>query len=182
MELFKNIRLGIGAIILKEKAAKSRRRMVYKNFSLVKNIGIVWNAANKDEFHALSKFHQEMSKYNIDVHVIGYYAQKKLPDTFTAIRYFSCIRKHEINLLYMPESRDAKNFINKQFDVLIDINFDKIFTLRYITILSNALFKVGLSEPENYSAPFDLMMEIKKPVSVEDYLKQIVQYLEMMNS
>ena len=182
MELLKNIRLKIGEFILKEKAVKSKRRMIYKNFSLVKSIGIVWNAANKEEFQALSKFHQEMHKHNIDVHIIGYYAQKKLPDIYTAIRYLSCIRKHEINLLYIPESIETHHFIKKEFDILIDINFDKLFTLRYITILSNALFKVGLSEPENYSTPFDLMMEIKKPVSVDNYLKQIVQYLEMMNS
>ena len=182
MELFKNIRLKIGAIILKEKAAKSKRRMIYKNFSLVKNIGIVWNAANKEEFQALSKFHQEMLKHDIDVYIIGYYEKKIFPDTFTAIRYFSCIRKHERSFFYIPESNETQDFINKKFDILIDINFDKIFTLRYITVLSNALFKVGLSEPENYSTPFDLMMEIKKPVSVENYLTQILQYLEMINS
>jgi hypothetical protein len=182
MELFKSIRLKIGAIILREKAAKIKRRMVYNNFNLVKSIGIVWNAANKQEFQSLSKFQQQMNERNIEVQIIGYYDGKNLPDKYTAIRYLSCIRNYEVNWLYIPKSDDTQAFINKKFDVLIDVNFDKIFTLRYITILSNALFKVGLSEPENNSSPFDLIMEIKKPVSVENYLKQIVQYLEMMNS
>ncbi len=30
--------------------------------------------------------------------------------------------------------------------------------------------------------PFDLMMEIKNPVDVENYLNQIIQYLEIINS
>ena len=182
MELFKNIRLKIGAVILRQKAAKSKRRMAYNNFNAVKSIGIVWNAENEKEFQALSKFHQQMNERNIDVKIIGYYDGKNLPDKYTAIRYLSCIRKTEINMFYIPESDEAKAFINKKFDVLIDVNFDKIFTNHYITILSNALFKVGLSESGNYAAPFDLMLEIKKPVSVENYLNQIVQYLEMMNS
>ena len=182
MELLKGIRLKIGAAILRRKATKNRRRMVYKNFKLVKSIGIVWDASNEQEFQALAKFHQQMQERNIDTQIIGYYDGKNLPDRYTAIRYLSCIRKHEINLFYIPKSDDAQVFINKKFDVLIDINFDKLFILRYITLISNALLKAGLSESENNSAPFDLMMEIKKPVSIDNYLKQIVQYLEMMNS
>jgi len=182
MELFKNIRVKIGSIILKEKAARRKKRMVYQNFNLVKSIGIVWNAANTEEFQALTKFHLDMQKRNIDVQIIGYYSGKILPDTYTAIRYLSCIRRHELSFLFIPESLETHDFINKEFDILIDINFDKVFTLRYITVLSKALFKVGLSEPENPSTPFDLMMEIKKPVSIENYLEQIVQYLEMINS
>jgi hypothetical protein len=48
--------------------------------------------------------------------------------------------------------------------------------------LSNAGFKVGLFEPENGNTPFDLMMEIKGPVNVENYLIQVMHYLEMINS
>jgi len=178
MELFQKI----GAVILRKKAAKSKRRMVYQNFKVINSIGIVWDASNEQEFKTLAKFHQQMQERNIDVQIIGYYDGKNLPDKYTAIRYLSCIRKNEVNLFGIPKSDDIQAFIYKKFDVLIDINFDNLFTLRYITVLSNALFKVGLSEPENHSAPFDLMMEIKKPVSVDNYLKQVVQYLEMMNS
>ena len=45
---------------------------------------------------------------------------------------------------------------------------------------SNAAFKVGLSEPESNNYPFDLMMEIKKPVDIDNYLNQIIHYLEMI--
>ena len=173
MELLENIRLKIGGIILRGKAVKSKRRMVYENFNLVKSIGIVWNVSNKEEFEALAKFHQTMKERNIEVQIIGYYDGKNLPDRYTAIRYLSCIRKHEVNTFYIPISDDAQAFINKKFDVLIDVNFDKFFTLRYITVISNALLKVGLSESENHTSPFDLIMEIKKPVPVDNYLKQV---------
>ena len=178
MELLKKI----GEVILRQKIANRKRRMIYKNFNHVRSIGIVWNASNEQEFQSLSKFHQQMQERNIDVRIIGYYDGRNLPDKYTAIRYLSCIRKNEVNLFHIPKSDDTQAFMYKEFDVLIDVNFDKLFTLRYITVLSNALFKVGLSESENNSTPFDLMMEIKKPVSVENYMKQVVQYLEMMNS
>jgi hypothetical protein len=65
---------------------------------------------------------------------------------------------------------------------LIDINFDRVFPLQYITNLSSASFKVGLFYSEADSLTFDLMMEIKKPVQVETYLTQVIHYLEMINS
>jgi len=182
MELFESIRLKIGATKLRKRAIKNKRTVVCKNFKFAKNIGIVWNALNAKEFQTLAKFHQQMKERNIDIQIIGYYDGKNLPDKYTAIRYLSCIRKHETDLFYIPKSDETQSFIDKKFDVLIDINFDKLFTLRYITILSNALFKVGLFESEDNSSPFDLMIEIKKPVSVDNYLQQVVQYLEMMNS
>ena len=182
MELFENTRLKIGATILRKRAAKDARKRAYNNFSQIKTIGVVWDASKIVEFQTLAKFHQQMHERGIDVQIIGYYDGKVLPNQYTAIRYLSCIRNYELNLFYIPKSSEIHTFINKKIDILIDINFKKIFTLRYITILSKALFKVGLSEPDTYSSPFDLVMDIKKPVSIDNYLEQIIQYLEMMNS
>ena len=43
-------------------------------------------------------------------------------------------------------------------------------------------FKVGLFESETTDTPFDLMMDIKNPVDVDNYLNQVIHYLEMINS
>ena len=87
-----------------------------------------------------------------------------------------------MNFFYTPESTEANSFINNRFDVLIDLNFNKIFTLNYITILSVASFKVGLYESERIDSPFDLMMDIKNSVNTDNYMDQVVHYLEMINS
>ncbi|MCX6254205.1 MAG: hypothetical protein NTV31_06970 [Bacteroidia bacterium] len=182
MELFKNIRLKIGKAIFRKKIARTNRKVYYKDFSMIKNIGIVWDASKTDEFAALSRFYQKMHERNIEVKILGFFAGKNLPDQYTAIRYLTCIRKKEINIFYHPVSSETNNFINNRFEILIDINFKKLFPLQYISSLSNAGFKVGLFESETIDTPFDLMMEIKKPVDVENYLNQVVHYLEMINS
>lgn len=182
MEIFKNTRLKIARAILKKRMAGSDRKMVYSNFSRVKSIALVWNAAKHNEFQALARFHQRMNERNIDVRILGYYEGKYLPDAYTAIRYLRCIRKSEVNLFFIPESPEIKSFINNKFDVLIDINFEKYFSLLYITNLSKASLKVGLFEVEAIQTPFDLLMEIEKPVNVDNYLNQVIQYLEMINS
>lgn len=182
MELFGNVRYKIGNTILTKKVARITRKVFYSNISLIKTIGIVWDASKTEDFSSLSKFYQKMHDRNIDVRIISYYPGKELPDKYTAVRFLSCVRKNEINMFYIPVSTEADVFTRMRFDVLIDINFDKIFPLCYITSLSSASFKVGLFDSESGSSTFDLMMDIKKPVQVDNYLLQIIHYLEMINS
>jgi hypothetical protein len=182
MELFENIRLKIGNSIYAKKIAKAKRKTIYSDISHVKKIGIIWDASRTSDFVCLSKFHQKMHERNVDVKVLGYYPGKELPDQYTAIRFLSCIKRKELNFLYIPVSTETDVFINTCFDVLIDINFDGVFPLNYITSLSKASFKVGLFNSETDSSKFDLMMEIGKPVQVDNYLTQIIHYLEMINA
>jgi hypothetical protein len=182
MELFKNTRLKIGKAILSKKMAATKRKVYYSNISLIKNIGIVWDSSRPEDFVCLSRFYQKMHERKIEVKILGYFPGKNLPDQYTAIRYLTCIRKEEINFFYIPVSSEAKTFMDNRFEILIDVNFKKLFTLQYITSLSNAGFKVGLFEAEDIDTPFDLLMDIKNPVDVENYLNQIIHYLEMINS
>jgi hypothetical protein len=182
MELFINIRLKIGNAILKNKVAKMKRKTYYSNMSQVKKIGILWDASKTEDFACLSKFYQKMHESKIDVKILGYFSGKNLPNQYTAIRFLTCIRKEELNFFYQPVSTETKTFISNRFDVLIDINFKRLLPLHYISSLSNAGFKVGLFESDTRNSPFDLMMELKSPVNVEDYLNHVMHYLEMINS
>ena len=182
MELFENTRLKIGNSIFSKNIIKTKRKVSYGGIHLIKNIGIVWDASKTGEFSNLSKFHQKMQERNIDVKILGYYPGKELPDQLTAIRFLSCIKRKELNFFYIPVSTEADVFMRTKFDILIDINFDRVFPLQYITKLSAASFKVGLFNSETDSSTFDLMMEIKKPVQVENYLTQVIHYLEKINS
>jgi hypothetical protein len=182
MELFKNIRLKIGYALLKNKVAKTKRKTLFHNNSQVKSIGIVWNASKIEDFSSLSRFYQKMHENKTDVKIIGYFDGKNLPNQYTAIRYLSVIKKEELDIFYRPVSSEAISFVNNHFDVLIDINFEKLFPLNYISSLSHAGLKVGLFETENRNNPFDLMMELKSPVNVEDYLNHVMHYLGMITS
>lgn len=182
MELFKKIRLKIGDAILKSKIAKIRRKKHFSNIKQVKNIGIVWDASKIDDFACLSRFYQKMHENETDVKILGYFPGNNLPNQYTAVRYLSIIKQEELSIFYRPVSVETNAFVSKSFDVLIDLNFKKLLPLQYISSLSNAGLKVGLYESKTRNAPFDLMMDLKSPVNVEDYLNHVVHYLEMINS
>lgn len=182
MELFKSIRQKIGKIILSKRLSRIKRTVQYTHIKRVKKIGIVWDATRTSEFPALSRFYQKMHERNIDVKILGFYPGKELPDQYTAIRYLNCIKVKELDLFYHPTSPDISPFLTNKLDILIDINFEKQVPLLYVSLLSNAALKIGLFEAEEKKSPFDLMMDIKKPVDIENYLTQIIFYLEMISS
>ena len=182
MDLFESTRLKIGNSIFSKSIVKAKRKVSYPGMSQIKKIAIIWDASKTAEFSSISKFHQRMQERNIDVKVFGYYPGKELPDQYTAIRFLTCMRRKDLNFFYIPASTEADVFMGTKFDILIDVNFDRLFPLQYITRLSAASFKVGLFNSETDSSTFDLMMEIMKPVRVDDYLIQVIHYLEMINS
>jgi hypothetical protein len=182
MELFGKIRLKIGNAILRNKIAASKRKTSYSNIDQVKNIGIVWDASKTDDFACLTRFYQKMNENKTDVKILGYFPGNSLPNQYTAIRYLSIVKKEELNFFYHPVSAESIEFVKKRFDVLIDLNFKKLLPLQYISSLSNAGLKVGLLEPDIKNPPYDLMMELKNPVNMEDYLNQVIHYLGMIKS
>jgi hypothetical protein len=87
-----------------------------------------------------------------------------------------------VDFLHRPVASETQSFIKTHFDVLIDINFKKQFPLVYITSLSEAGLKVGLADSDPETSPFDLMISLKNPVTIDSYLEQVLYYLEMINS
>jgi hypothetical protein len=152
------------------------------NIRTAKTIGIVWDATNPDDFTVLSQLHQKMHEKNIEVKILGYFPGKELPDRCTAVMYLTCLKKQDINFFYRPVSSEANSFINTKFDILIDMNFQKIFPLVYISALSASGFKVGLYDAENEDNIYDLMIELKRSSDINTYLTQVLYYLEMINT
>lgn len=182
MEMFRNLRLSRGKSVLRRKVSRLKRKRFSGNISSAKKLGIIWDANNIGEFPVISQFHQKMMERNIDVKVIGFYPGKELPDKLTAVRFLTCLKPQDINLSYRPVSKEANEFIKASFDILIDTNFSNVFPLEYISSLSAAGFKVGIFDNRYDNSPFDLMIDVKRNSDLNNYLTQVVHYLEMINN
>jgi len=182
MELFKKLRIKRGRYILRKKADYVKRNKFKGNLTDVKLIGIVWDATRASDFQYLAQFHQKMQERGVEVKILGFYPDKLLPDCLTAIRYLTCIKKNDLNFFYLPVSEEAENFIKTPFDVLIDINFNDLLPLQYITAMSVASLKIGLFNEGDNSYLYDMMFDLNKNSNVNEYFEHILYYLEMINN
>lgn len=80
----------------------------------------------------------------------------------------------------IPGSFVVKNFIDEEFDLLIDLNIHDHFSLKYISALSKAAFKVGKYN-ENDIEIFDMMIDADNTKTVKYFLRQIDTYITMLN-
>jgi len=181
MERCKGIRLLIGRLILKQRLKRVRRQKKFNNLRNAHKIGIVWDGTNTDDFEAVSAFYQDMLKINIQVDIVCYYPKTILPDKYTAIRYLTCIKKTDLNFFCIPGSDDIDEFINTPYEILIDVNNNNHFPLKFISLLSRAEFKVGPGNSD-YKDKLDMTININRKNDLVYYLQQVKLYLEMINT
>ena len=158
------------------------RPKAFLNFEEIKTIGIVFEATNPEQFETIKKFVINLKQKGKRVHGIGYYDNKIIPDNvYYSKTDFDLFNAKEINSIGEPTNPYIKTFISEVRDVLIDINFNQKFVLRYITAHSYAKCKIGLNLPENNSV-LDMLIAIEKEQGIENYLQQVEKYLNMIVS
>jgi hypothetical protein len=122
--------------------AKKRKEVAY-NFETAKIVGVIY-PFNINMGKVLNALDDITQRYNIEIIFVTYFPQDKLPEgvgeNSPARIFFS---NHECNWFGKPKTVAINNFINKPFNLLIDLSVKFWFPLQYIAIASNACFKIG---------------------------------------
>lgn len=160
------------------KALKRDRR--FMNLEEAKTVGIVFEATDNADFELVKKYITYLREMKKRVKAIGFYNQKNIPAlSYSKLEYdFFC--QKDLNWHNSPNSIYVKNFIDDKFDILLDLNLNDLFPLRYISSLSKASFKVGQKSERNNSI-FDLMIETTEGKGLKYFLKNIDTYLFIIN-
>jgi len=183
MELFYNLRIKAGNMILRRRLSALRR--MKQDFSLekAKKVGILWDATFENDFQHLAALNRQLSEAGKSVEVMAWIPSKNVPDRLTGLTYMKFLRKGDLSWAFIPASEDAKKFIAGKHDLIIDINPSSLFPLTALVALSAAPMKVGpdlTDEPEK--TPYDLMIKSPKPFSIAGFLEQTMHYLTIIGS
>ena len=180
MSIIQNIKNFAGNYALSAEMKTLRRDKVFLNMQDAKTVGIVFNATNNGDFELVKKYIAYLKEMKKRVKAIGYYDQKNIPAlSYSKLEYdFFCQKDLAWNNI--PNNIYVKNFIEDQHDIMLDLNLDGLFPLRYISSLSKASFKVGKKSERNNSI-FDLMIETTEGKGLKYFLKNIDTYLFIIN-
>lgn len=171
----------IRSIILEKKAKKLQRTVRVLNLKEIKTALIIYNATNKLTEEDVRNFARFLKEDGIKVDTIGYFKRKNqkeaLPVNELGYHYFD---KKICNFLGIPVNQELNKLIEKTHDLLIDLNFESNFALRYYSTLSNSGFKIG--KTGNY---IDTVGDLT--ISTDNHLlgyfiEQLKVYLKMINS
>ena len=155
-----NTRVYVGRMLLQKKLRNLKRNTRVCNIDEAKTVGIIYNATNSVSFEIIKDFTKILAQKKIEVSVLGYVHSKKLIDHYLYRKGFDFFTKNNLNWYNRPQSDTVDDFMNKPYDILINLSLERYYPIQYVLALSPSSFKVGkyYDEP-NY---MDLMIDIEK--------------------
>ncbi len=150
------------------------------NFNEIKSVGILVDASNSEDFELVKRYVVYLKEHRKKVKVIGYFSAKKIPDlTYSKLEY-DFFSKKELNWFGKPKSAHIQNFMDEEFDLLIDLNIHDHFPLKYISSLSKGQFKVGKYNEKDLET-YDMMIDSDNTKTLKYFLRQVDTYVTMLN-
>ena len=157
-----------------------RRNKMFLNLEDAKTIGIVFDATENENFELVKKYIHYLKELKKRVKSIGFFNMKETPPMAYSKLEYDFFSLKDLSWNNIPKNIYVRNFIEEQYDILIDLNLKDSFPLKYISTLSRAKFKVGKSSKWN-SSIFDLMIEPDSSKGLKLFLRNIDKYLFIIN-
>lgn len=180
MNLISNIGKKIGSIVLEKELKSRKRRVVFNNFNSASTIGFIFDAENKEYYAAAKEFMNYVEEHRIKVNglafvsksdLIGYLPYRK------GVDYFGLDKQ---NWYGRPVDDGIAEFIERPFDILIDISLSEIYSVEYIFALSRAGFKICNNSTKAKYA--DFILELDRMDDLELFIEQVKHYLETIET
>jgi hypothetical protein len=175
------IRTLIGRHFFRKEISKTVHNHKMVNLQDAKRIGILYTLDEVPVYDVVSEFVSELQHEHKEVKALGFVKNKNLIGRFLPKLSYDFFSGKDINWFYKPIHSKVRDFIDKEFDILIDLSLYDSLPLKYISGLSNAFCRVGKFSEEN-TVCYDLMLDISPSFTLDDYIKQITHYLTVIKS
>lgn len=146
-----------------------------------KNIGILYDATDKDTFEQMKDFFRDLKALGKNPVMLGYINYNQVtfhPLARPEADYFFL---NQLNWYKKPMGRVVQNFIDEPFDILINLSTLPLFQLDYIAAASKAGFKVGRSGSKTDKI-YDMTLAINEGSDIQTFAYLIVHYLNNLNN
>ena len=162
------LKLALSNRVLNRKLAKVSRNIKVHNLNTAKTVGVLWSFDEKDAFLIVQQHIKSRKNLNLEA---LYFNQEKE----AANQNEHSFGKADLSWLGFPKQGLSISFIQKEWDVLIDLSVKKKFPIKALATLSKAVFKVGYSPETNN--PYDLNIDIHQNPNPNYLAEQIIKYL-----
>jgi hypothetical protein len=165
---------------LQQKAGQEERQVRAHNLVDTNSALIVYDGSNKQRREAVIQLARFLKEERVKVETLAFYKRKgkedKKPKDEAGYYYFD---QKERNWLGFPMGGAVDSILSKEFDLLIDLNLESVFSLEVITTLAKASFKVG--KAQTYCEKVCDMTIATKEQDIQYLIEQIKNYLQLIN-
>jgi len=178
--MFSKLKLSIGLSRLRKRSKAMLRDKMDHNLESARSIGIICFATSSNGLDNAMNFANFLNEKKIISSILVFCPLKEVPQNFLLRKNVKVFTKKELNWYGRPNQPTVEQFVNEEFDILIDLSLEEVFPLRWISTLSKAKFKVGALG--YFGNPNDLTISLKNDKSEEYLVSQIKHYLTLINN
>ncbi len=143
-----------------------------------KSIGILYNVGEEKDYLIVTDFVGRLQNEKKEVRILGWTNLKDPPHYCYPRLMFDYITKRNINWFYKPSGEKISDFINKDFDILLNIDTTGNPSLTYAAALSAARLKVGIYSESNQPY-YDLMISLEETPDIPELIEQMMTNIAM---
>lgn len=160
-----------------KRETKNRHRLVRSvNFNKANNIGILFDATDKNEFELVKQYIKKLKDEGKKIQALGYYNHKETPVMMNSKLEYDFFTLKEINWHFKPTSSFVNKYLEINFDILINLCTKSVLPIMYVLALSKAKFKVGMYR-EKYVSYYDLLVHHQQEKGLPIFIQNIEKYL-----
>jgi hypothetical protein len=175
---------------LREKFAKSSllklvqemsRQQKQTNLDNARTVALLYYCPDEATYKIVDTILAKLAELKLKVRVVCYTDLKIIPHYFIPKITQDVITAKDVNMLYQPQKAFVKEFIDTEYDILIDLSLDDHLPLLYCAALSKAGLKVGRFQ-EDHELFYDLMIHAAPDETIDSFATQVVHYLSRINN
>ena len=180
IKFIEDIKHKIGQWVFLRELKHNKRIKSVCNLEDAKSIGILYEATSPEQILEIKPLVKYFFGLRKDVKAFGYVNSKKYDECHIPKLQYDFFNLKDLNWYYKPQNDYIKNFVQQEYDILINLSDSSCIPIKYLVASSLARFKVGQHE-DGYEI-YDLMIKLdKKEESVKKLILEISKYLKVIN-
>ncbi len=154
-----------------------------KQISLVnaRNIALLYYLPDEATYKTMETIVSRLSNKNLKIRVICYTDLKIIPYYFVPKISQDIFSIKDVNWRFQPQKPFIKEFINTEYDILIDLSLGDHLPLLYCAALSKAGLKAGRFQ-EDHQLFYDLLIHAGPDETIDSFAEQVIHYLSRINN
>lgn len=173
-KLINQFKLQSGLYQLKLVLKKLNRVGYSVPISRAKNIALLFCISTEAEIKEIEEIASTLKATHKNVQIMGYVANKALK--IKSESNIQLLTTEDISWNYIPKTEKIFQFINQEFDILINLCTEICVPLDIVSALSKSTFKVGAFQ-NNQITIFDLTL-VTQQKSITGFSNELKYYLD----
>lgn len=178
IQFIEDIKQKAGEYFFKRELKANNRNREVHSLHTAQSVGVLYDATQKEDMLRVSQFVNDLFKNRAEVKALGFVNLKELTHDHMPMLQFDFFFLKDLNWYYKPQNYIIKNFVEKEYDILINLCDSSCIPIKYLAGSSKAKFKVG-----KFEEGLDIydMMIVDKANSLDGFIKEITHYLSLIN-